>query len=648
MRAPWSPLALLSLVLLVLLGCSSSSDDDGSSTPTFVLRSTPDGVPQTTPLLASGPLLAYLASEGSTGKDLNGDGDEIDAVAIRVHTKSRTRTNVRVAAESIAWLDRTLFVAVDEARDDTDWSGDGFLDDLVLLYLPSADSSPTYLRDLDATHATPMAVVGSRLLLATSDTPTVAGETNLAYVTVSTTGAAPDPETPVTTSIVDAGGDGVSCSIWKVEGGIAFLTMDEGLDGELNGDGDADDAHVLALLDQAGAVVTSTGLAVDPAGPVDVLADAGDYTIAFLVDESDQGANLNDPALFDPSWQPGNCFGFSDVDLDDQVLHWCLYSGLIGSGAVVNTGLVGGGDPTEFVYALKSGSRKYVGCVSQEADEGAGVGCDLNGDGDWDDRIFRWVEATDPFAPALPVTDDAKLLAVADAVPGYGGDSTGGVVALDQVWVLLVDEAADGRDHDGDPGTDSRLVAAHKPTNVGQGWNFAHGTSNPGPVSVSWMASSPRTRASFVAALSEASLDSDLNGDGDLADSVPTFPEVQSGSTLKFPGIGIACDSDDAGIVSANGIGFFRLSEAEDGQNDYNGDGDFGDPMLVRLYKNTGESPALMETLNSLSVPAVALPSSGKVEFGALLFEESKVGATGEDLNGDGDGNDFVVRYFRF
>ena len=70
--------------------------------------------------------------------------------------------------------------------------------------------------------------------------------------------------------------------------------------------------------------------------------------------------------------------------------------------------------------------------------------------------------------------------------------------------------------------------------------------------------------------------------------------------------------------------------------------------MLGRLHIETGDSPTLMGTLNTLSVPAVALRVSGNVEFGALLFEESKVGATGEDLNGDGDGNDFVVRYFRF
>jgi len=644
MRATWSLLARTSLALL---GCTSG-EGDGSTTPTFVLHSTLDGVPQTTPLLASGPLLAYLASEGSTSKDMNGDGDQTDAVAIRVNTKSNKRHNLGVATRSMAWLNRTLFLAVDEVRDDTDWSGDGFKDDVVLLYVRSTDTTPTYLRDLDGTHTTAMAVVGARLLYATPDAPTAAGDTNLAYMTVSTAGSDPDAETPVTTTVVDAGADGVSCSIWKVVRGIAFLTMDEGVDGELNGDGDADDAHVLALIDLDGADVTSTGLAIDPSDPVDVLADAGDFTVAFLVDEQDQGANLNDPGILDPAWQPANCAGFADVDQDDQVLHWCLYSELIGSGAVVNTGLVGGGDPSEYVYVMKSGARKYVGCVSLEADEGAGVGCDLNGDGDWDDRIFRWVDATNPLSAALPVTDDAKLLAVADVVPGYNGDSTGGVVPLDQLWVLLVDEAADGRDHDGDPGTDSLLVAAHKPTNVGELWNFAHGSGSPGPVSVTWMASNPRTRASFVAALSEASLDSDLNGDGDKADAVPTFPQVHTGSTLKFPGVGIACDSDDAGIVSANGVGFFRLSEAEDGQSDYNEDGDFGDPMLVRLHIETGDSPTLMGTLNTLSVPAVALRVSGNVEFGALLFEESKVGATGEDLNGDGDGNDFVVRYFRF
>jgi hypothetical protein len=647
MRIP-KPLLFLAPLLVLGGGCTTAEDDAG---PTFVLKNTPDGVAASTPLLADGFLLAYLASEGSSGgTDLNGDGDKIDAIAIRVNTSSGSRHQLGVACKAMAFLNRTLFLVVSESADGKDWNGDTDSVDTVLLYVESAATTPTFYAELDGSHATAMAVVGARLLFATATAPVAEFETNLMSTRVSSAGAAPDAAAAVTSTILDSDSDGVSLALWKVADGMAFLTMDETVDGDLNGDADALDTAVLALIDgDAAAQVTTTGLAVDTAGPVEALADSGDWTVAFLVDETDQGVNLNDPKLkeLDPAWQHPNCVAVPDADLDDQVLHWCLYSDLLATGKVVNTGLVGGGDPTEFVYIMKSGAQTFVACVSRESDEGTGPGCDLNGDLDQGDRVFRWVDATDPSAAALPVNDDAKLHAVADAVPGFNGDSTGGVVALDPLWVILVDEAADGRDHDGDP-ADNRLIAALVPALVGENWNFDHGSSDAGPVSVTWMARNARTRTSFVAALSEASLGSDLNGDGDQADSVPTFPERFSGNTLSFPGVGIACDADDAGIVSGAGVGFFRLSEAEDGNNDYNDDGDTNDFLLARLHMSTGDSPALMGGLNTLSVPAVSLAESGAPKFGALLFQEDQNGATGHDLNGDGDANDFVVRYFRF
>lgn len=651
-----SPISLLlGLSVALLTGCTSGDDDDINTV--FELKNTKDGVPGTTPLLADGNLLAYLASEASTGKggtDLNGDGDTIDAVAVRVNTLSNNRHNLGVATQSMAFLNRTLFLVVSEdatVGDNKDWNGDADKDDTVLLYVESSATTPTFLAELDGAAATPMAVVAGRLLFAGATAPASEFRTNLWSTTVASLGAAPEAPVAVTSTIDDPNDDGVSLSIWAVEDGMAFLTMDETVDGDLNGDADALDTAVLALIDagDAAAQVTSVGIAVDPAGSVSALQDGGDWTVAFLADEAGEGVNLNDPALFDPSWQPANCSGLGDTDTTDHVLHWLLYSDFVATGSVVNTGLVGSVAATEFVYALKSGGgSNFVGVVSLESDEGSGSGCDLNGDGDFVDRIFRWVDATDPDAAPLPVTDEDKLLAIADGVPGDGGDSTGGVIAMDRVWVILVDEAADGRDHDGNAGQDNLLIAVHAPSNVAQLWNFDHGTESPGPVSVSWMARNPRDPNAFVAALTEDVLGFDLNDDGDLADSVPTFPERESGVVLKFPGFGIAVDADDAGIASANGVGFYRVSEAAEDSSDLNGDGDTNDFLLQRIGLTTNDLPTFMGSLNGLSRPAVSVAPSGPVLFGALLFQENQVGGTGQDLNGDGDAKDFVVRYFRF
>jgi hypothetical protein len=645
MRALRFPLALAFSSLLAV-GCSSGTGGGGVNTA-FKLKNTSHGVAASTPLLADGNLLAYLASEASSGAtDLNGDGDMIDPVAVRVHTITNKVDVLGVATQSMVFLNRTLFLVVSEAADGTDWTGDADTVDRVLLYVESDATTPTFLAELDGSVTTAMALVGDRLLFVGSTAPVAQLSTNLFSTAVATKGAAPDTPIAVTSTINDANSDGISFSIWTVVDDMAFLTMDETVDGELNGDSDALDTAVLALIDAGdiSAQVASTALAVDLTGDVDALAGGNDWMVAFLVDEADQGTNLNDPTLFDASWQPGNCSGVADADMTDNVLHWLLYSDFLTNANVVNTGLVGSLGATEYVYVHKN---DYVGVVSLESDEGSGSGCDLNGDGDFADRIFRWVDASNPSAPALPVTNENKLLAVADNVPGSGGDSTGGVLTLGPLWIMLVDEAADGRSYDGDSGTDNLLVGAHNPNNVGQNWNFNHGSTNPGPVSVSWMSEDPRDPDRFLAGMTEDVVNIDLNNDGDKADSVPTFPVRLSGDVLKFPGFGIAVDANDAGVVVAGGIGFYRVSEFEEDSTDLNGDGDTNDFLLQRIGLTTNDLPTFMGTLNSLSGPAIAVKSEGDVSFAALLFEESLVGPGGSDLNNDGDANDLVVRYFR-
>ncbi len=634
----------LVLTLLGVLSLGSCKKPEEDPVEYYSLKTVPHPVAPGSQMVTSGKWLVYLASEANltaTGQDLNGDGDVIDAVAVRVDTYSDKRTLLDTAVQSMVMVKGTLFLVVLESSDGRDWNADGDQADRVLTYAIPSASEPVYLADLDVSSATVLVGVQDSAFFVGADAPSVTGQTNLFASHVASSGAVPDAPTFLATSVV-ADGDGVSVGIVGESAGVLFLAMDETLDGDLNGDLDGADSSVLALLDasQGGTNIVGTGLALGVNPPFAAGASGSDTIVAFAVNESAQGVNLNNPALFSLSWPPPACTALGDVDTDDDVLHWLLMTDYLAGGAIRNTGLVA--TPGERLYVHSKG---YVACASLEADEGLGAGCDLNGDGDTSDRIFRWVTASNPAAPALPVTDPSYLMALVTTVPGANGDSTGGVLPLGGLWTLLVDEAADGRDHDGDPGTDNNLLAAKDPSLVGQTWNFDHGSGV--PIGATWMAADSGSTARVLVAIEESVLGVDQNGDGDLLDSLPTFPKVLSGSALSFPGLAMGVASDNAGIVMAGGVGYFRLSEAEEGGTDFNGDGDSNDFILTRVGVTNSEPLVRMATLNSLDASAVQFDHLAAPKFGVMIFQETMQGAGGKDINSDGDATDYVPRYFR-
>ncbi len=273
----------------------------------------------------------------------------------------------------------------------------------------------------------------------------------------------------------------------------------------------------------------------------------------------------------------------------------------------------------------------------------------MNDDGDTDDRIFRWIAAKDPADPVVrPARLKDDLMALVATVPGSFGDCTCGVLALSNLWVLLVDEAADGRDHDEDGLEDKKLIGARSLSlDEPAPWNFYHGSSNAGPVGVSWMAADIQTPNRSLMAFQESVFGSDKNADEDLVDSIPTFPAVHTGSTLRFPGIGVAVSSDNAGIVTAAGVGYFRVSETEDGNTDINADGTDDGYILSRVLLSDSASLAHMGTLNDLDRPAVQFDSKSAPKFGVMIVDESMQGPSGTDINNDGDKIDYLPRYFR-
>lgn len=647
--------ALAALIAAATYGCGSSSDgDDDDNLQPFDVVTVPFGVAAAAPIVADGPWMAFLASEASTGAtDFNGDGDAIDAVAVRVNTTGKAWTNLDVAAQAIAFANRTLFLVVSEAADGKNWNLDPDTDDLVLLYHAPGDPEPTFLAELSQTATTPMVEVDDSVFFVSATTvPMLTGETNLLRADVDTSGGVPTMPVMVTTSIVDPNGDGVSVDLLGAADGLVFLAIDETVDGELNADGDALDLSVLALLDGVGDVtmIHGTGTAVDPTAPFDALETQDGWTVAWLVNELDQGVNLNEfiaGVTFPLDWQPTNCAGFEDADMDDDVLHWGVFSDFAGI-TPVNTGLVGSVGPEQYVYIHPD---EFVGVVSLESDEGSGGGCNLNGvpggDTDTNDRIFRWVDASDDTAPVLPVTDPNQLVALVATVPGLYGDSTGGVVAFDGFWAALVDEAADGRDHDNDAGTDNLVIGANNPNNAGNGWNFLHGTQD-NPVSATWLAADAQNGSRFLVAFDEGLGGLDLNLDGDDNDSVPTFPHSLNGTVLEFPGFGVAVPQSNAGIVTAKGVGYYRVSETAEDNTDVNEDGDDDDYVLQRIGLSTNDLPTYMGTLNNEDMPAVIFETGATPQFGAFLYDEKMVSSGNkQDLNDDGDGDDFVLRYFR-
>ena len=166
-------------------------------------------------------------------------------------------------------------------------------------------------------------------------------------------------------------------------------------------------------------------------------------------------------------------------------------------------------------------------------------------------------------------------------------------------------------------------------------------------VEPSWMAPDRLAPSRFLMALTERSLDVDRNNDGDKSDSIPTFPFEAAPRELNFPGISVALSENNAGIVTAGGYGFFRVSESSH-REDFNNDADMTDFVLMRIRLSGGEGPRYMGLSTSLNRPVVEPGPSGNAAGLVWLAHEPQQSAGSGDFNGDGDSLDYVVRYTKF
>jgi len=371
---------------------------------------------------------------------------------------------------------------------------------------------------------------------------------------------------------------------------------------------------------------------------------SGDWQVGFLVSESSQGAtNLDDPTSFAPSWQPTQCIGQAGTDTNDNVLHYLRFAAWVAdpvSNPVRNTGLVGVDK-----IAIANG---YIATITPESSSNGTLGegtCDLNQDGDKNDRVVRWTQMATGTNAILPLNSAANIHAL-DSTPG----GTFGLAELQDRFVIVVDEAQDDLDINGDTLKTFDLVGWLLPSASTTPWQFLHSTAF---VGASWVAET-RDRSRLALALQEAVGGDSLNpgtsqnpGDNDILDSIPTFPVFNTGSVLSFPGIKIAVDPSNPGIVVTRGLGYYRTAESADNR-DWTGDGDKNDRVLFRSSFSKGTTN-INGTSNSVTRSVIDFDvESTSPACAAFLTDETLQGATGTDINGDGDKTDLVVQYFVF
>jgi hypothetical protein len=639
-RSPRLPLALVALLASALAAaCSGGSSDSNSFEVQTTLRATTAAHPP----VVTGNWAVYYADETASGlSDLNGDGDTTDTVACLIHLKANTDTVLGVSAVDAAISDNEIYLAVSEDADQQDWNVDGDEDDLVLLHWRDEQPlPPVYVDTLEPSALDePLLASGDRIYYAAAMPGVLAGETTLRFVS--------SAEPLVPESVYDADGEQLVARPHAVSNGLLFVTCDEVQSAlNLNGDGDSTDARVLALLDttEADALLKVVGLALSgPDTPVSASAtDSNDWTVAFLVSEAAQDADLDDPALFPPAWIAENCGDTADGITGESVLHWLSFASWFdATSAPVNTGLAGALRVIAFDEAVAT-------LMPEDSAD-----CDLDGDGDVLDFVPRWVDTSDA---ALPAGAVEQMIAVRRVAGGAEGLAWNG-----QRLVAVLSEELSGQDLDTSAELHDLVAWLDPADGAAATWHVQHstgigGTGIPGVafVGADWMAEKPlegRLGLGFeehVAGdlLGEPNysinncLDSNLYAkDADDLDSLPVWSDFTSGPELDFDGIGYALATNNAGIVVARGTVFFRGNEQNDNYA-YDDDGDMSDDVLFRNPVAAGCQAEPMSAAAALDQPVVYTDGV----TGACFFCDE--GLAGQDLNLDGDTDDLVLRYFR-
>ena len=334
------------------------------------------------------------------------------------------------------------------------------------------------------------------------------------------------------------------------------------------------------------ALLMATSIAIIPTQPAGALtASVRSVGIAGLAIIALDGGMLGYLAT---EFGEGDLNG--DGDEGDLVPH--VYDP--GAGASSNVGIAA--SSLLDLAALEGGEFAFI---ANEGWEGA----DLNGDGDTFDNVAH------VYDPATDVT--ANL--------GLGALSGLSLTALDGGRLGLAPwEDAQGADLNGDGDMSDFVLHVYDP---------ADSVANVGITAEGF--SLTALEGGRIAFLTRESAEgADLNGDGDMGDSVPQIYDPATDTTAN---VGIAGSS--IGALVGGSAAFFASESGE--VVDLNGDGDTDD-FVPYVY-----DPAT-DTATNVGIAGFSLAA---LDGGTLAFLASEPGE-GVDLNGDGDATDSVPHVY--
>ncbi len=491
-------------------------------------------------------LLPFLVSELQQGGiDLNGDGDAQDLVLHILDTNTGLISNQMFAGGSFggATIDGNLFAfCVDEfTNGNTDLNGDGTVGDCVL-----------HVKDLS-------------------------------------------------TGIVTNAGISIRSQLIFEGSTIAFSVNEQfGENKDLNGDGDVAD-QVLHLYDVNTKTITNLGFA-----GAFFIRD-GNF-IVFTVNEAQQNQDLN-----------------FDGDMGDRILHF--YN--IGTSTVTNL--------QQFAVDFNFDGNT----IAFNLNEGI-EGVDLNGDGDFFDRVLHIYDVNTGITTNLGLASgfpfiDGNIIAFASEDGAVSGvvyhifDILSGVVTnlgltadngdMDikgNIVVFVVDEFTEGVDLNGDGDAfDQNILHV---LNISTGVITNLGTSS--------QIHDLDIKGNIVAFLSDET-SGDLNGDGDTLDLIP---QIFDAGTGVITNIGLEANA----VQTEGSFVVFTRDEGVDGV-DLNNDGDAFDQEVAYIFD------IATATITNLEIVANVPHAIGN---NAVVFEVGEEDSGNTDLNGDGDVNDSVLHLF--
>jgi hypothetical protein len=310
-----------------------------------------------------------------------------------------------------------------------------------------------------------------------------------------------------------------------------------------------------------------------------------------------------------------------------------VMSGLAGpAGELVNTGLLGAfpsasGNIIAFThsqygveigyYDTATGSGTNTGLWTPDLVSVSGgiiafwtaewhLGEDLNGDGDVYDRVLSYYDVSTGTVTVTPASSNA----INGDIPSFSGN----IIAYHTTEYYAGDVNGDG------DWADLAIMYYDLSTDT---------LTNAGVVG-RW----PAVSGNIIAFTTwEAAISKDLSGDGDWQDWVIRYYDISTGTVTNTGAQVDTWSSTERNAVSGSIIAF-ALRESWPGNVDQNGDGDTSDHVIMYYDISTG-------TTTNTGVVGYLPTASGNI----IAFTSSEDQA-GVDLNGDGDTEDGVIRYY--